>query len=221
MDKSVFFATPAYGGTIFCDYALSLIRTLTTLEGNHTIHFVKGDSLITRARNNCVAKFLASEATHLLFIDADIAFEPEHVAMLLQAEKEIVCGLYPKKQAALEWVCNALDSGEVIEEGTLREVKYAGTGFMCISRSAIEKVIAANPALAYRADPDEGGHDCADIFGDPVINGRKLSEDWFFCHLWRELGGQIWVDRRVHLKHVGQIIYPIEPPPMEELNLKK
>lgn len=212
MEKSLFIGTPCYGGVAHVPFISALISTCTRLPGRKHVRFVQ-DSLVTRARNNIAAEFLRSDYTHLLFIDADIDFRAEHVTALLEHDREIVCGLYPKKVFGdPQWVINTLPGEQKqYEDGPLSEVKYAGTGFMLIARNALEKIIAAHPELHYLADTDESGEgarDRWDIFGDPVIDGRKLSEDWYFCHLWRELGGKIWVDRRVHLGHIGQLRFP-------------
>lgn len=196
----------------------SVVNAQRQLDVDHVWHFLEGDSLITRARNNCVARFLATDCTHLFFIDSDIIFSAADIMALAEADESLVCGLYPKKQVELEWVVNALDNGAKNIKGHLQEVKFAGTGFMCVKRQAVEQIIAAHPELEYVSDHDEGGHVAWDIFGDPVINRRKLSEDWFFCHLWRELGGKIWIDRRVWVKHLGVFAFPLDEPPTEEIS---
>ena len=36
--------------------------------------------------------------THLLFIDAEIAFNPESVFRMLDLDEDVVTGVYPRKQ---------------------------------------------------------------------------------------------------------------------------
>ena len=39
------------------------------------IYYLFNESLVTRARNYCVENFLRSDATHMLFIDSDVAWQ--------------------------------------------------------------------------------------------------------------------------------------------------
>jgi len=68
----------------------------------------------------------------------------------------------------------------------------AGTGFMCITREAIEKLIAALPEIEYEAEQGKGTRwalfDCA------IVDGRYLSEDYLFCRRWQDIGGEVWCD---------------------------
>ena len=44
-------------------------------------------------------------------------------------------------------------------------------------------------------------------FDTAVREGRYYSEDWTFCENWRDLGGQVWVDKRVLLRHTGTYVF--------------
>jgi hypothetical protein len=98
--------TPAYDGTITCAYLHSFIRTRDICASNGVnvgVAFLEKESLVQRARNTLVARFLAlEEFTHMLFIDADITWEPEDVLKMLKANKEVICGAYPKKDLRFE-----------------------------------------------------------------------------------------------------------------------
>ena len=97
----LFIATPMYGGQCYGYYAQSVLMLQKTMEreGIETVFsFMFNESLITRARNALTHGFLNSDATHLLFIDSDIRFNPEDVIAMLKADKEVICGMYPKKE---------------------------------------------------------------------------------------------------------------------------
>jgi hypothetical protein len=93
--------TPCYGGQCHVNYVICLMATKELLEQlgiKVRIEFCKNDSLVSRARNNLVAKAMADpETTHILFIDSDISWGPAEILKLLVAEKSLVGGVYPLK----------------------------------------------------------------------------------------------------------------------------
>lgn len=208
-EPKVFVALPVYGH-YHAHFVHSLMHLIQEPPCKLQIKPNCGDSLVSRSRNVLAAEFLKSDCTHLLFIDTDLIFSPEHVARLVSHDKDIVAGLYPKKQRKLAWVCNMI-AGEEPDENGLQRIAYAGTGFLMISRRVFERMIEAYPQIAYRPDAGEEG-DKWDLFPVGVHNGRYLSEDWFFCQRALELGFDVWADTRVVLKHVGEMIYPLDNP---------
>lgn len=213
-DIKLFIGTPAFGGQISANYCLSLIRTvchLNSLGIGHKIAIVAGDSLITRARNGIVAEMMADEKqfTHLLFIDADIGWEPESVSRLLRLDEDLAVGVYPKKCHPVEWTFRP----EVREDGTLIthpsgfiSAAEVPTGFMLIKRRVFELLMAAHPELhchvSHRLKEEEKGFGYA-LFDCSIQDGRYLSEDYGFCRMWKELGGMIWLDPETDLTHTG------------------
>jgi hypothetical protein len=108
-------ATPCFGGQISVLYAASLFKLQTLLRtyGNFNLKmiFKDGDALITRARASLISQFLDDpSATHLLFIDADIGFEPEQVLRLLQCGAEMCAAVYPIKRIDWDKVKKTIDS---------------------------------------------------------------------------------------------------------------
>lgn len=214
----LFLGLPVYGGynAHFVHSLLALV-TARPRPCEMVIRPCVGDSLVARARNRLCAQFLASDCTHLLFLDTDLIFSVEQIRRLLDHGERvpIVCGLYPKKQRELGWVCNLLD-GDAGETGAsgLRAVKYAGTGCMLVAREVFERMKAALPEIEY--DPDDGDEPGLkwDFFGTGVrqFEGRRryLSEDWMFCQRAWDLHTPVLVDTQVVLKHVGECVYPLQ-----------
>ena len=69
-------ATPAYGHVVRIEHAAAVMATVLHLDrrGIKTDWVsLPGQSLISRCRNVGCAHFLVSDATHLLFVDADIS----------------------------------------------------------------------------------------------------------------------------------------------------
>jgi hypothetical protein len=73
--------------------------------------YMMNESLITRARNGMAYDFMQSDATHLMFIDADITFDPKDIVRMIDADKDIICGLYPKKEINWQLISDAVKRG--------------------------------------------------------------------------------------------------------------
>jgi hypothetical protein len=176
---------------------------------NYTVDTMVNESLIPRGRNSLVAKFLAFEpkSTHLMFIDADIGFEPEEIIKLVLADKDIVGGIYPKKSLPIQYVVNKVADGK--QSGDfLREVANIGTGFMLIKRGVFDRIIREKPDLHYmdQIGLDKKFDPFKYLFFDMTIDSNTrelLSEDYHFCKMWRDMGGEIWADLSIKLDHSG------------------
>ena len=199
---AIFIATPCYGGMASAIYMRSLIALrepcVDRRIGLH-IELGGGEALIGRARAAMMAKFLASPATHLMFIDADIGFSPAAVFRLLDAGRDVIGGVYPLADPAPP-------------PGGQFPVASVGAGFMLISRSAARAMTDQHPDLQARlGDMHALGVPSAamvfDSFTDPAT-GRHLSDHQAFCHRWRQLGGKVWADLDCDLRHVGAVVHP-------------
>jgi hypothetical protein len=225
-------ATPCFGGLLTQRYMQSVCGLMlgAANEGVRvSVELLGNDSLITRARNTLVATALdIPDATHLMFIDADIGFSPEQVGRMLRFDQDVVAGMYPLKIVHHDdAVFDRLAGGEPLETAQLRYVgaphergarreadgfvtaEFAGTGFMLIKRSALERMQLAHPETRYaaahdRATPSRSPNQYAlfDCMIDPET-GDYLSEDYTFCRRWRALGGEVWLDTRSKLMHIG------------------
>jgi glycosyltransferase involved in cell wall biosynthesis len=225
--------TPCYGGSVTHRYMMSMLNLQAAcIEAGIKLSFriLSGDALITRARNIIVEEFLAeADATHLLFIDADIGFTPDQVFRLLKADHDVVGAVYPIKRiscerikfhlettpgatlaGSLNYVVDFLDSGEVpLRDGFVR-VRYLGNGFMMIRRGVFAKLAEHYPEMRYRdlhtIQNFSTETTIRHAFFDCIIDsetGVYLSEDYTFCKRWVDCGGEIWADLDSKLIHVG------------------
>lgn len=171
----------------------------------HTWYTVQ-DSLIGRARNLCAVNFLKSDYDRLMFIDADIEYEPEDVAKVWALDADISVGVYRMKKPGSKFA--AWVDGALVDDLTKYKkpisVDYAGTGFMMIKRHVFEKMQSVFPQWKY--EEGQVGESWA-FFQDPIEDGIHLSEDYFFCKRARELGFKIMMDPSVKLKHWGSFCY--------------
>ena len=128
-----FIATPCYGGQLNEPYFRSVIKMMTFFNG-HQIPLAFGtianESLVTRARNVLVAYFLASDYTHLMFIDADIEFQTEDILKLYAHKKDVVVGAYPKKGVAWDKIrANLTDPANKSKELSDRDMASFGSDY--------------------------------------------------------------------------------------------
>jgi len=177
--KKLFVATPMYGGMshgMFVKACLDMQTICVNYGIEVRFSFIFNESLITRARNYLVDEFLRTEEfTHLLFLDADIHFDPRDVIALLALDKDVIGGPYPKKSIKWNAVRDAVKKFPDIDLGELEkvagdfvfnpapgtekfsvaepiEVLEIGTGFMMIKRHVFDKFAAAYPQLKYKPD---------------------------------------------------------------------
>ena len=212
----VHIAMPCYGGMLTESTFMSFIKWANTarqLGIDWTLETMVNESLISRARNTLTAKFLEQEgATHLFFVDADIGWEPWHLLVLLNHDKDVIGGLYPMKTMPIKWVVNGFEGAEEGPDG-LQEVSKAGTGFLLMKRHVFEKMNSHPAVKPYKndigLDPKYDKH-LKTYFDTAVRQGRYYSEDWTACENWRDLGGKIWVDKRVLLRHSGSYVFCME-----------
>jgi hypothetical protein len=201
---------PCYGGQLTESTFMSFIKWANTarqLGLDWTVETMTNESLISRARNTLTAKFLATEgSTHLFFVDADIGWEPWHLLVLLNHDKDVVGGLYPMKTLPVKWCVNGIPGANENDPSGLVEVTKTGTGFLLMKRHVFEK-LNSHPAVKPFINDiglDPGLNQYMKTYFDTAVReNRYYSEDWTFCENWRDIGGQVWIDKRVLLKHTG------------------
>jgi hypothetical protein len=204
---------PCYGGMVSEPTMTSFLRfTLLAQQAglNWSLDTMVNESLVTRARNNLMAKMMTNTAaTHFMFIDADIRFQPESILQMLAYDKEVIGGLYPKKALPVSYVINLKPQTKI--QGDVFTVDTMGTGFLMFKRDVYTKLIAAHPETKYVDDVGLGKQFepmMYSIFDCKIDErGHYLSEDWLFCRRWQELGGEIWAHSKVLLNHVGHYEY--------------
>ena len=145
---------PCYGGMVSEPTMTSFLRfTLLAQQVglNWSLDTMVNESLIPRGRNNLMAKMMTNTAaTHFMFIDADIRFQPESILQMIAYDKEVIGGLYPKKSLPINYVINL--KPQVTVQGDIYTVDTMGTGFLLFKRTVYEKLIKAHPETKYVDD---------------------------------------------------------------------
>jgi len=206
-------ALPCYNGMITESTFMSFIKFSNAARQyglEWSIETTVNESLVSRARNTLIAKFLAQQdKTHLMFVDADIGWEPWHLLVLANRKVDVISGLYSMKTLPVRWVVNTLENADQGPDG-LVEVGRAGSGFMLIARDVFAKLAQHPEVKPYANDiglDSQIDQHLRTYFDTAVRNNRYYSEDWTFCENWRQLGGKVWVDTRVLLTHNGSFNY--------------
>ena len=187
LSSKIFVGTPCYGGMITAEYFKSCLQlTSVAAVNNVELQFgtIGNESLVTRARNTLVQLFMDEpNCTHLLFIDADIGFNPQTIIRMLELDKDVVTGVYPRKTidwrkikkrvkenndisedelhaASLQYNLNVKNPERVEVKNGFIEVLDGATGFMLIKKQVFEKMAKAYPELKFKSDQHLGSpHD--------------------------------------------------------------
>jgi hypothetical protein len=214
--KKLFIGTPMYGGANFypfCRSMLNLVHILDLLGIRYEFMFLSNESLVQRARNIIANRFLKSDCTHLMFVDADISFEPADLISMILANKPIIGGAYPLKKIEpsedprRRLVFRLLNETKEVKVNEVIQCKYLGTGFMLIKRKALEELKPFVPNYKMNSGGDDDGQRYWAFFHCDVVNDEYLSEDYWFCHKLMENGFEIWLAPWVKLTHMGQYEY--------------
>jgi hypothetical protein len=227
--------TPIYGGKPEIEYYHSIIKLQNFCQVwglTVSFDFTAQESLIQRARNTLAHRFMdESDNTHMMFIDADIGFEPEAPFELLLADQGVVGATYPRKEINWEFALAAHARGiptEFIDHcatehvfgdshnksvplkrSELVQIDYLPTGFLCISRSALETYKASYPDEWYWQPGSKKTKKAHEFF--PVAINKETrnleSEDYCFTRRINALGVKTYLAPWIDLIHVGRYAF--------------
>lgn len=164
----------------------------------------------TMARNRIFGAFLRSTATHLFQIDDDQAWNPIDFVRFLMAGVDFIAAAGVRKVEPPSFAVNVSDElGRTIpiEVDSTRgffKVTAVGGAFVCVTRAFAERMVQNYADLEFESA--EGRTEYG-IYNPMIVNRRYLSEDYAICQRWRAIGGTVWVDPTVDLKHVGTKVW--------------
>ena len=237
-EYSIMVATPVHSEcSIHYTQALLELQQLCIKNKIKITFSLVKSSLVTQGRNLCVAGFLESDFTHLLFIDSDIYFKADSIMEMLKKDKEVLSIPYPLKTMMWDKLYKKIQEGKIEKSSDLKkwlntypmkvenyediqidngvmEVTHSPTGCMMIKRIVFDKMI--------KAYPDKG------IVQKTVINGEYvdrphmwnffdtlhdpvtktyMGEDFAFCKRWKDIGGKCYAYVNDTIIHVGEHQY--------------
>ena len=215
---SVLIALPCYGGMVSDKTAKGLFnlgKELRTHKIDHGLLTMANESLITQGRSK-MANFFMNNTKYerILFIDADVGFEPKDVFDLLKYDKDIICGAYPMKTIPLRYNYNI--AKPVVEEGELIKIDNVGFGFALIKRRVFESIAQkyGDELKYYPADNSENykmtekeHNNSYHYFLEMKRNMNYLPEDFSFFERAKSVGYTAWLNSNIRLPHVGSHVF--------------
>ena len=215
---SILIAMPCYGGMVSDKTAKGLFnlgKNLRSAGVDHGLLTMANESLVTKARSRMANFFMNNtEYEKILFIDADIGFQPEDVFNLLKHDKDIVCGAYPMKSIPLRYNYNLSEPRQ--EEGELVRIENVGFGFCLIKRKVFESIqqryseeLKYYPATNNSSTPptEKEYHNSYHYFLEIRKDMSFLPEDFSFFERAKSVGYSSWLNSSIRLEHVGSHVY--------------
>lgn len=206
---------------------------LSTKNHRARMYFNENDSLISRVRNVHISEFLNTykECEYFISLDSDIEILNSYTDnnifdKLVAHDKDFVGGLYALKQTKTKPLCSSIplkyprDSipFDIPLNNGLIEMRWLSSGCWCLKRSAVEKMVEAYPELTYVGDDNVAGKPIHGLYMpcisditnvDGKVFKKYLSEDWAFVERWRNIGGKVYADTSIALKHYGKISHQL------------
>lgn len=221
--QHVVLGMPMYGGILHERTFLSLLPFLMTaaqLGMQVSINTLTQSSIIAKARCVITADFLGHPGTtHLMWIDSDMVFDPDHVFRLLLHDKDMIGGLSTTKSFPPSYNADVLpeavgknNQGWNTKNGLI-PLAHIGTGFLLIKRNVIDKMVEAYPETKFNdhlSTPERNAFMYA--LWDNGINkhGNYVGEDYMFSDRWRAIGGDIWADPAITVDHIGAFTFSVD-----------
>jgi len=198
-NKQIIIATPCAYGQLTMEFVSSLVGTIKLGEENEIgIYpiFLGNDALIQRCRNDLVKIAYESKIDSMIFIDADMEWNPQWVIDLVNREEDVVGGTARKKTDDAElYACKVIDT--TIHDNGLIKCEGIGTGFLKLSAMAIAALWESSEA--YNTERGE----CRMVFDVRVVGGELWSEDIIMCTKLTQAGLNVWLDPNMTCNHVG------------------
>lgn len=200
--RKVMIGTPCYSGHVDVWYTHSLVNTIKLgIEKGISIQpiWVSFDALIQRARNDTMQLALEGDFDCLMFIDSDIEWQPEDFFKFVESPYDVIGGTYRKKGDKEEYVVRNISQKQPDTRTGLVEVDGLGTGFVKLSRSALEYLWNSSEPYVDPKDMKERRMICE----VSIIDNSLHSEDiMMFCKLI-EGGFKVYLDTSVTCNHIG------------------
>lgn len=199
--QRILIGTPCYDGRVDVWFANSLLNTIKmSYEKGMDVHaiYTSYDSLVQRARNSLFKLAIEGNYDHLFFIDSDVEWEAEWFFRLIERPEPVVGAALIKKSEEEGYTVKLIDKNlKWSEDNKIIEVDGVGTGFLKISKFALQKIWELGEVYTSKGEEERM------IFDIKVENGDLISEDYILCNKWKSLGYKVWLDPTITINHIG------------------
>jgi len=218
---TILFLLPCYGGQVTESCFFSFMQFARVAESygvDYLIATHTHSSLISLGRSIMLSQAIldCEDWTHVVWIDADIEWKPEHIMMLLAEDKDIIGGPYPCKSLPLKRTAADKPIADGEETDTLIETYYIATGFMMVKRHVCKAMMDHYyDELKFRYPTrKEEYRRYVDLFA-PIIDENNedlyLTEDYAFCKRAVDIGFKAYMSKRFELGHaMGSFVFSEE-----------
>lgn len=202
--RKILLATTCYG-TTSAAYTFAIARSRQALAdaGISTDYLLlQGNCHVDDARNSVVRDFLESDCAELVFLDADVNWEPSQLVQLCSRDLDIVGGVYPYRRDGSDNMPVRMMGEQSIRPDGLLEVEGLPTGFLKIKRHVLEHLAKRAPAYFDKV------YETRMVFARPVPGEDKTrwGGDIDFCNRAHKLGYRLFADVELRLGHTGTIV---------------
>lgn len=201
--KHVFIGMGASEGTVEVPCVSALFASAALLRAARisvTLCLEAGNCHIDDMRNTIVTTFLETDAEDLVFIDEDVGFLAVDLLRLIEHDRDIVGGVYPKKEDNPNFPVYCKPGAELwADDDGLVEVGGLPTGFLKFKRHVILSLW--NDAQAWIGSD---GREYRQVFERVISEGVKWSHDYAVCRKWIDKGGKCYVDPSFAMTHTGK-----------------
>ena len=199
LNTSVFLCSPSSGAPAHDEYwsgCLDAVRSLGSLVEGPAVAV---GPLVMENRNVLAAQCIRGGWSHMLCVDRDIGWRAVHLRRLLDADKDVVSGMYCRKRDGAAALPVFAEDGKT--EGQLRECTRLPGGFLLIKLSALLRVTAEHTEHMYSAPGLGAVAPLWDVISRP--RGERILDDWAFSERCRAAGIELWAHTGVVLIHYG------------------
>ena len=200
--RNVLIATPSYDGKVDVWYANSLVESIRlglANEINFQPVYMSYDSLVQRSRNDLLAIAVENKFDDIIWIDADMEWNPQWLIDLLNTDADVVGGTAPRKAIEESYVVKCKPENLVKNEEGLIEVEALGTGFLRMSAKAAQYLWDNSEPYVHN------GADKRWAFEVKIQDGDIISEDVLACEKLRAGGFKIFLNPSMTCNHIGTL----------------
>jgi GT2 family glycosyltransferase len=206
--------TPSGKGYLHHKHLFSVAETFSLaprngIELRH--HVICGNSILPFVRNHLVGKSLSENCDYIVFVDDDIAWEAKDFFKLIAWDEGIVAAAPAKRHKRWDELPNCAfrtpPDGKLLQRknpfGRVWKVEGLATAFMAIKASVFKEI--EHLTQRYFTDGDDGSYQVRDWFWLDLVNvdGKLMGqgEDYNFCDKWKKVGGELFLDPDIRLRH--------------------